>query len=124
MAMKSVIAELLASIANLNISVSEENETNHADVLSGILSELSTEETQDGLDIPSEIYALLQQLDRLDVKEWSKLDVDATGNLLKLAKLQDLLSSQKDLSQDAALIAKRNQKSIRIDFWKTRKMAG
>ena len=103
---ESVIAELLASIANLNISVPEENETNHTDVLSGILSELSTQETQDGLDIPSEIYALLQQLDRLDVKEWSKLDVDATGNLLKVAKLQDLISSQKDLSQDAALIQK------------------
>ena len=28
---ESVIAELLASIANLNISVSEENETNHTD---------------------------------------------------------------------------------------------
>ena len=49
---------------------------------------------------------LLQQLDSLDVKEWSKLDLQATGNLLKLAKLQDLLASEQDLSQDAALMQK------------------
>ena len=119
------VAELLASMANLNLSVSEESETNDAyPLLSGILSELSTNEIQDQnqLDIPSEIYALLQKLDSLDVKDWSNLDLNAATNFLKLAKLQDLLSSQKELSQDAAIDAKRNQESIRIDFWKARKM--
>ncbi len=64
------------------------------------------------MDIPSEIYALLQKLDSLDAKDWSNLDLNAATNFLKLAKLQDLLSSQKDLSQDAILMQKEIKKLL------------
>lgn len=99
---ESVVAELIANIGHLNKG-SEGNETDDA---AALFSEISSSEIQNPLDFPNEIYALLQKLDSLDIKDWSKLDVKAAGNLLKLAKLQDLLSTQKDMTKDAALLQK------------------
>ena len=58
------------------------------------------------MDIPSEIYALLQKLDSLDVKDWSNLDLNATTNFLKLAKLQDLYHLKRICLEDATLLQK------------------
>lgn len=112
----SAVAEFLASLGNLSASASKEDKLNKVDsILSGVLTELSTRlkeltstqtqtqtQTEDLdnklTDIPSEIYTLLQKLDSLDVKDWSKQDLNATASILKVAKLQDLLSSQKDMT--------------------------
>lgn len=62
--------------------------------------------TQVNSDTPSVIYPILKNINSLDVKDLATLDLNSTADVLKLAKLQDLLSVHKDLSQDAALLQK------------------
>lgn len=100
---ESGMAELLANI--VKNPDSKETKMNHVDsLLTDLLGDLLPKENQDQVDVPSEIYALLQKLDSFDLKDWSKLDINSTSTLLKLAKIQDLLASRQDLSQDAAMM--------------------
>ncbi|USK71646.1 flagellar hook-length control protein FliK [Peribacillus asahii] len=57
-------------------------------------------------EILPDIYAALKQLDALDVKGLASLDLNGAANLLKLAKLQELVASHQDLTQDQAEMSK------------------
>ncbi|RID87165.1 flagellar hook-length control protein FliK [Peribacillus asahii] len=51
-------------------------------------------------DISLDLYTALKQLEALDMKEWSKLDLTGTVNVLYIAKLQELLTGKQDATED------------------------
>ncbi|MFF2287119.1 flagellar hook-length control protein FliK [Peribacillus butanolivorans] len=53
-----------------------------------------------------ELYTILKQVASLSEEEWKQLPLEGTANLLKLVKLHDLLSENKDMTQDEATIHK------------------
>ncbi|MFJ7849485.1 flagellar hook-length control protein FliK [Peribacillus sp. NPDC097206] len=53
-----------------------------------------------------ELYTILKQVASLSEEEWKQLPIDGTANLLKLVKVQELLSEKKDMTQDEASIQK------------------
>lgn len=121
---QSAIAELLASFLQVDLSkdlqlkLDESQDVNQQ--LSGILTEfmvkiediqsngvLNTQDIKQILsEISPELLSVLTKVDSLDSNGWSKLDVNGAANVLKLAKLQDLLHAQNNLSEDATVIQK------------------
>jgi len=57
-------------------------------------------------DISPELYTALKQLEALDMKEWSKLDLTGTVNVLYIAKLQELLTGKQDATEDQVVMHK------------------
>ncbi|MFJ7681011.1 flagellar hook-length control protein FliK [Peribacillus butanolivorans] len=53
-----------------------------------------------------ELYTILKQVASLSEEEWKQLPLEGTANLLKLVKFHDLLSENKDMTQDEATIHK------------------
>ncbi|MGE7601790.1 flagellar hook-length control protein FliK [Peribacillus sp. NPDC097675] len=53
-----------------------------------------------------ELYTILKQVASLNEEEWHELPLDGTANLLKLVKIQELLSENKDMTQDEASLQK------------------
>ncbi|WP_053345328.1 flagellar hook-length control protein FliK [Peribacillus butanolivorans] len=53
-----------------------------------------------------ELYTILIQVASLSEEEWKQLPLEGTANLLKLVKFHDLLSENKDMTQDEATIHK------------------
>lgn len=53
-----------------------------------------------------ELYTILKKVTVLNEEEWHELPLSGVVNLLKLAKIQDLLSESKDMTQDEAAIQK------------------
>ncbi|MFC9596849.1 flagellar hook-length control protein FliK [Peribacillus butanolivorans] len=53
-----------------------------------------------------ELYTILKQVASLSDEEWKQLPLEGTANLLKLVKFHDLLSENKDMTQDEATIHK------------------
>ncbi|CAH0224607.1 hypothetical protein SRABI84_02470 [Peribacillus simplex] len=53
-----------------------------------------------------ELYTILKKVTVLSEEEWHELPLTSVVNILKLAKIQDLLSENKDMSQDEAAIQK------------------
>lgn len=53
-----------------------------------------------------DLYTILKQVASLSEEEWKQLPIDGTANLLKLVKVQELLSDKKDMTQDEASIQK------------------
>ncbi|MFJ8266378.1 flagellar hook-length control protein FliK [Peribacillus asahii] len=102
------------SLLQLLLKLNSEDETAVKEFLASIVqinerSEMPAE-AQDTKEILSEIlpdiYAALKQLDALDVKGLANSDLNGTANLLKLAKLQELVASHQDLTQDQAEMSK------------------
>ncbi|MBT2649612.1 flagellar hook-length control protein FliK [Bacillus sp. ISL-34] len=53
-----------------------------------------------------ELYTILKKVTLLSEEEWHELPLSGVVNLLKLVKIQDLLSENKDMTQDEAAIQK------------------
>lgn len=53
-----------------------------------------------------ELYTILKKVTVLSEEEWYDLPLSGVVNLLKLVKIQDLLSENKDMTQDEATIQK------------------
>ncbi len=53
-----------------------------------------------------ELYTILKKVTVLSEEEWHELPLSGVVNLLKLVKIQDLLSENKDMTQDEAAIQK------------------
>ncbi|WP_285766598.1 flagellar hook-length control protein FliK [Peribacillus sp. SI8-4] len=79
------------------------------------IEELDLEQEQDDQDLKSlsvisgnlmELYTLLKKVSMLSSDEWQKLPMPGGANLLKLVKIQELLSENKEMSQDEAIIHK------------------
>ena len=49
-----------------------------------------------------ELYTILKQVALFSEEEWKQLPLEGTANLLKLVRLHDLLSENKDMTQDEA----------------------
>ncbi|MFJ8243973.1 flagellar hook-length control protein FliK [Peribacillus asahii] len=70
-------------------------------------SELELEDFVEVLDdISPELYTALKQLEALDMKEWSKLNLTGTVNVLHIAKLQELLTGKQDATEDQVVMHK------------------
>ncbi|MFD6438714.1 flagellar hook-length control protein FliK [Peribacillus sp. NPDC060186] len=79
------------------------------------VEEINLEQEQEDLRLDSqsllsanvmELYTILKQVAALSEEEWKQLPLEGTANLLKLVKLHDLLSENKDMTQDEATIHK------------------
>ncbi|MFJ7469017.1 flagellar hook-length control protein FliK [Peribacillus frigoritolerans] len=53
-----------------------------------------------------DLYTILKKVTALSEEEWQDLPLSGVVNLLKLVKIQDLLSDNKDMTQDEAAIQK------------------
>ncbi|MGE7779130.1 flagellar hook-length control protein FliK [Peribacillus sp. NPDC097264] len=53
-----------------------------------------------------DLYTILKQVASLSEDEWKQLPIEGTANLLKLVKVQELLSETKDMTLDEASIQK------------------
>ncbi|PJN87146.1 flagellar hook-length control protein FliK [Bacillus sp. mrc49] len=105
-------------ISNQLMQVLKKITGNNEDSLSEFLSsieELDLEQEQDDLDLKSqslvsgnvmELYTLLKKVSVFSEEEWQKLPIPGGANLLKLVKIQDLLSENKEMTQDEAVIQK------------------
>ncbi|AZV42276.1 hypothetical protein BAOM_1666 [Peribacillus asahii] len=70
-------------------------------------SELELEDFVEVLNVISpELYTALKQLEALDMKEWSKLDLTGTVNVLHITKLQELLTGKQDVTEDQVVVHK------------------
>ncbi|MGE7760660.1 flagellar hook-length control protein FliK [Peribacillus sp. NPDC097895] len=79
------------------------------------IEEMDLEQDQDDLSLSSqsllsanvmELYTILKKVSVLSEGEWKQLPTAGVVNLLKLVKVQDLLSENQDLNQDEAAIQK------------------
>ncbi|MFD6207238.1 flagellar hook-length control protein FliK [Peribacillus sp. NPDC060253] len=79
------------------------------------IEETDLEKEQDDLSLSSqsllsanvmELYTILKKVSVLREEEWKQLPTAGVVNLLKLVKIQDLLSENQDLKQDEAAIQK------------------
>ncbi|MCK1992475.1 hypothetical protein GW626_07695 [Peribacillus muralis] len=79
------------------------------------IEELNLEPHQEDLDKNSqslitanvmELYTLLKKFSEFSEEEWQKLPVPGGVNVLKLVKIHDLLSENKNMTQDEAVIQK------------------
>ncbi|MGE6378064.1 flagellar hook-length control protein FliK [Peribacillus muralis] len=95
------------------------------------IEELDSAQEQQDLDMNSqtvipadvmELYTLLKKVSEFSEAEWQKLPMPGGANLLKLVKIQDLLSEDKDMTQDEAVIQKQMKNLLegitgRLEKW-------
>ncbi|MBO0996878.1 flagellar hook-length control protein FliK [Bacillus sp. SD075] len=69
-----------------------------------------------------ELFTILKKVTGLSEEKWHELPLSGVVNLLKLVKIQDLLSENKDMSQDGAAIQKQMKNLLegltgRLEKW-------
>lgn len=104
---ESVVAEFLASIVNGGLFVFGEDTKISLEEQELSLDGAATmqQEMQQLLsEIGSDLTTMLTTLNSLDVKDLSTVDLQVTVNVLKLAKLQDLVNVTKQVSPDEAVV--------------------
>ena len=63
-----------------------------------------------------ELYTILKQVASLSEEDWEQLPLEGTANLLKLVKIQELLSENKDMTQDELFERGLNTSITHVDF--------
>jgi len=102
----------------LGISSLEELEDGNGVTKELLLNESFTEQED---DIAYELYVALKPLEALDAKDWEELDLNGMANVLKLAKLQDLLTSQQNIQEEQATIQKEIKNLLEVIAGKLQK---
>ncbi|MGE7766389.1 flagellar hook-length control protein FliK [Peribacillus sp. NPDC096540] len=105
---KSLLLQLLKRLSGIN---EEETLTEFFTKIEEINLEQEPEDLK--LDLQNllsanvmELYTILKQVASLSEEEWKQLPLEGTVNLLKLAKLHDLFTENKDMRQDESTIHK------------------
>ena len=98
---KEVVNQILTDLLTKVTTVQSELKLSEGETEPAKVKESVTKEELNRLlsDVPSVIYPILRGLNSLNVEDLEKIDLNGTANILKLAKLQDLLLSQKDMTE-------------------------